>query len=519
MSERVETRAGWSADRLDLGDGWRRTSPLGILALGLSGIRQAILPIVAILFGARSADLGPGATVGILLAIVTLNMAVTAIAWWKTQYRIGSSDIRVHKGILGRQARSVPFERIQDVSLEQGVLARLLGLAEVRFETGAGGKDELKLAFVTMAEGEALRETVRARIDPEAAVELIDPTGRPRPDGKRATGQAPLFAMGPRRLLVFGLFEFSLVIFAVLLGAAQQFDFLLSFDLWDFDAWEERLSGPGARLAGLGPAARFVGAIIAVAGLAILGLATGVARTFAREYGFLLERTAKGFRRRRGLLTRTDVVMPLHRVQAVTVSTGILRRLWGWHGLAFVSLAHDAKASSHSVAPFAQIEEFAPIADAAGYALPAPDTDWHCASPRYRLDRALVSAALPSLTATGAIVLGNPLLAVGALLIAVLIGLRQFFLWRHERHALDARRVLVRTGWLAPRLKVASRQKLHSVSIVQGPLAQLRGYADLSYGLAGGHLRFHGVPLEEAHAMRAAVLRSIVAVDFSELPQ
>ena len=33
----------------------------------------------------------------------------------------------------------------------------------MRFETGAGGKDELKLDFVTAAQGERLRETVRAQ--------------------------------------------------------------------------------------------------------------------------------------------------------------------------------------------------------------------------------------------------------------------------------------------------------------------------------------------------------------------
>ena len=59
-------------------------------------------------------------------------------------------------------------------------------------------------------------------------------------------------------------------------------------------------------------------------------MVTGPVRTFLRDWDFRLDRTAKGFRRRRGLFTRTDVVMPAHRVQALRFTTGIMRRRFGW---------------------------------------------------------------------------------------------------------------------------------------------------------------------------------------------
>ena len=48
---------------------------------------------------------------------------------------------------------------------------RLFGMVEVRFETGAGGKDELTIGYVTAAEADALRETVRARKSGAVAAE------------------------------------------------------------------------------------------------------------------------------------------------------------------------------------------------------------------------------------------------------------------------------------------------------------------------------------------------------------
>src|SRR5690606_31297754 len=203
---------------------------------------------------------------------------------------------------------------------------------------------------VGKAEGEALRETVKARKAEEGA-------GAGVPVAEAEPASRLLFAMGPRRLLTFGLFEFSLVIFAVLAGAAQQFDFLLPFDIWDPENWPRLLAGSNVLLAGLGVAAQVVGVMLALGALALLGLATGLLRTVLRDWGFRLEETPKGLRRRRGLLTRTDVVMPIHRVQALEVSTGIVRRRFGWYRLRVVSLAQDAKAGNHVVVPFARMGE------------------------------------------------------------------------------------------------------------------------------------------------------------------
>ena len=40
----------------------------------------------------------------------------------------------------------------------------------------------------------------------------------------------------------------------------------------------------------------------------------GVVRTVLRDFGFRLDRTGNGLRRRRGLLTKTDVSLPARRI-------------------------------------------------------------------------------------------------------------------------------------------------------------------------------------------------------------
>jgi putative membrane protein len=508
---------------------WRRTSPLGYVVGAIVNLRQALLPMAAALFGTRGWDGGWIYVLPALVLGIGFTFLFSWIAWRQFRYRLGESDIRVERGLLNRTARSVPYERIQDVSLEQSLIPRLFGMVQVKFETGAGGKDELKIQYVTEAEGAALRESVRAH--KSGQVEAAGPEeAAPEAEGRT------LFAMDTKRLATFGLFEFSLVVFAVLGGAVQQFDFLLPFDAWNPEGWLRLLAGPGHWVEGLGFAAQVIGAAIALVLLAIVGLITGLGRTVLRDYGFRLEETPKGLRRRRGLLTRTDVVMPLHRVQALKVATGIIRRRFGWHDLSVVSLAQDAKAGNHVVVPFAQMDEIVPVVETTGFTLPGAAAEWHRASRRQCTDSVALTALPFALLAGAAAWLGNRipgipgvpdisdlpdgwpfLAAAGLVALGGFLALRQWYLWSHRRHALDARQLFVQHGWLAPRLDIASRIKLQSVEIAQGPLARRRGYADVKFGVAGGSLEIHGVPLEEARAIRSAVLHSIGSVDFSHL--
>ena len=89
--------------------------------------------------------------------------------------------------------------------------------------------------------------------------------------------------------------------------------------------------------------------------------------------------------------------------------------------------------------------------------------------------------------------------------------------WRWDRHALGQRQLYTRHGWFAPSMAIASREKLQSVEIVRNPLARVRGYADIRFGLAGGHLRMRGIALADAMRIRDAVLSSMGEQDFSEV--
>ncbi|MEO1731179.1 MAG: PH domain-containing protein [Pseudomonadota bacterium] len=502
----------------------QHTAPLSVIVGTLASLQNAIVPAAAVTFGSGGLA-GPGLFIGLFVAaaIAVVGTIFSYIRWQRLTYTVGEQDIRVESGVLSRSARSVPYERIQDVSLEQKLLPRLLGLVAVTFETGAGGADDLALTYLQEAEGERLRELVRERREDAnvATASLSDQDGQSVP--AEEDGQA-LFAMGPQRLFTYGLFEFSLAVFAVLAGLSQYVDNFLDIELWDVDFWRDLAEEQGGWLLKLGAYGQVFSAIAGLVMVVFIGSATGMFRTFSREWGFLLERTARGFRRRRGLFTRTDVVMPSHRVQGVTIGTRFVRYRFGWHSLKFVSLAQDAGSSSHVVAPFARFNELEPIVQAAGFHMPSEQSEWHRATKAYR--NVSIAGEL-MIVAIAAIIVGVATsfyapewtyLAVGIpIVIGILDVIAGFLSWRFKRHTLDAVQIVATAGVLAPTTKIATRVKLHSVEIAQGPVARAFGFATLHLGMAGGEFAIPGIPLERAKAVRRQVLETIAATDFSEL--
>ncbi len=496
----------------------KRTDPLSFAVRAVASLQNAIVPMIAVYFATNDEPWAFAAALGIGALIAALSAGGAYLTWRRLTYTVGAEDIRVESGILSRAARSVPYERIQDVSLEQSLIPRFFGLVQVKFETGAGGGEDLALSFLSEEEGERLREVIKARKQGVTAADPRSATAEAEPEAD------VLFAMDQKRLFTFGIFEFSLAVFAVLAGAAQYADTFIGIELWDADLWGEWLDGPTSWIADLGPMAQIISALAGLLTLIVVGSVTGLIKTYLRDWDFRLERSEKGFRRRRGLLTKTDVVMPIHRVQAIKLGTGFLRRWFGWYGLKFVSLAQDSGSASHDVAPFGKISELGPIAQVAGFAIESdPGTKWHRGSRKYRVDSAIIELLFLAIIAAGVAAglffseAASPAWALIILALGGLLFARQLFLWRFDYNAVDSRFLFVKQGWLAPKLDVASRVKLQSAEIAQGPISRRRGYATLKLGLAGGALQIEGLPKARALELREAIMASIAQTDFSEL--
>jgi putative membrane protein len=467
------------------------------LLTGLGGsLRGMSGGYAAIAFLAVSGRWTYALTVALLLFVV---MAVGILFYWnKFSFRVGENEIRIDSGLLSRTHRSIPFDRIQDVDITQGPLARVLGIARVRFETGgSAGQEEGVLQAIRLERAEQLRTLVRARRHRSVASEAEASEAEPQ----------PVYAMGLKRLLLAGTFNFSLAVFAALFGLAQTYGDAVGFDPFSRRFWVSLLSATG-------PVRDFILAhrvSTALAGLVLLlliGVATGIVRTALTDFGFRLDRTGVGLRRRRGLFTKTDVTLPVSRAQAAVIATGPMRDRLGWRELRLQSLAKDEGGrGAHVLAPLARDEEVGRILAELDWP-PLPDpVEW------VRVSRAYVGALAVGIAPLFLVAIGNaafqPL--VGAVIAAgllVAVGVR-WLAWTRTGYALDGDRLLVRTGWWRRRVTVLPAPKIQSIDVRESFVSRWFGIAALQFGVAGGGMTGHSIPAiprREARNLRDRLL-------------
>lgn len=107
----------------------------------------------AVLFGAL-----------LLIAVAALVGIGGYLSWSRRFYHFDEAgDLRVDSGVITRTQRRLALSRLQSVDVTQPLLARLVGMAEIRVEVAGTGDSRVVLQYLTLTEAQRLRDEVLAR--------------------------------------------------------------------------------------------------------------------------------------------------------------------------------------------------------------------------------------------------------------------------------------------------------------------------------------------------------------------
>lgn len=258
----------------------------------------------------------------VALAVFALGSVYGYFSWRATRFGVDGGDVRIESGVLMRQSRRVRLDRLQAVEVRRPILARLLGLAELRLEVVGASRAEGSLAYLTEPEALRLRSELLARA---AGVHTEAPESAP---------EAPE--------TVLHTVPFGRLVGSVLLRVPVLVGLVLAVGLIGFAAvtghWQ----------------------VLFVQGPLIFGLGQGVVSTVLTEGGFTIARSPDGLRIRRGLTETRAQTVPPGRVQAVRLVEPLLWRLRGWARLEVTVAGYAKGATSESTA----LLPVAPRADA-----------------------------------------------------------------------------------------------------------------------------------------------------------
>lgn len=264
----------------------------------LSPLLRSARALVALATVLASRQLAPGARNDNWVDVVVLAAAAVAgtISWLVTRWRIHGSELQVETGLLRRQSVRVPLRRLQAVDVVRPLLARMLGLAEVRLVVAGQGSSHARLAYLTESRAIEVRAQLLA-LAHGLEGDTPEPAARPLlavPSGRIVA--AHLLAPGPLLLLAVLVASLTLVVTAPAVAVAMS---------------------SSAIALGIG-----------------LGLA--LSREIGAEWEFNVAEAPDGLRLTAGLLQTRAETIPFGRAQAVRMVEPLL-----WRPLAWVRLEID----------------------------------------------------------------------------------------------------------------------------------------------------------------------------------
>lgn len=455
------------SDRVE--DRPRRLHPASLAFTLGALLRQLVFPALVVIVASR----GDGWQRWLLVPFVFL-LGIELVKCLTLSYRFTADELVIRSGLLSRTERHIPFERVQNIELVANALHRMVGVVEVRLQTGSGAKVEAHLRVISTAAAEELKSAIGAARG--------DARSKPEPS-------AVLLRMPLSEVALHGLLTSrGLVALAAILGVVSEYDF----------AWEsyvapyitsalEGKAGLGDELAG-STRAVVIWVAVFVPAVIFLRLASTV-WAVVRLYGFTLERAGDGLHSHYGLLTRVSATIPRARVQVLSVQEGTLHR---W--LRRASVRVDTAAQFKHESRLAGLQWIAPIVRTSAL-LPLvrevqPDADidppeWWGVHPRaftrlVRLRLVLVFAATLGVGVKLGAVVVVPALLVGA-----------FAVWQARRLtrrlgvALTDTSIVTRTGAFTHRRFLARYSRIQSVSCTRSPFDRRWGMASISVDTAG----------------------------------
>lgn len=425
---------------------------------------------------------------GILLAILLGFLG----SWWFTKYQITDKHVNVNSGMIFRQQRQARIDRVQAIDIAQPLVARIFGLAELRFDVADSGSAAMSLAFIKIAEAQELRNTILARAaglkdiqapgQPGGQV-TAPPLGDPADEGSShlqaphahvPAGQAqPLAAERVVATVPIGRLIGSLVLrpvtVFVVLGIVA-----LAVSMSAFE---------GFRPVYLLPA--FLGA----GGLMWNHINTG--------YNFKAATSADGLRLSYGLLDTRHQTVPPGRVQAIKVSGPLLWRRLGWYrvtvNVAGIGGGTSNDAEERSV--LLPVGTYEDVLAVLSVVLPDPGTP---------AAREFFAAAISGSGDGYGFTVSPPRVRFISPLVH-----------RRQGYAVTETALVARSGALHRTVAIVPHERTQGIRLHQGPLARRLGVADIRLATIAGPVTpvVYQMDLDEARALflaqsdRAAIAR------------
>lgn len=379
-------------------------------------------------------------TVLLIAGGIVLIALIATLSWWNTAYRLESGVIQYRKGVVVRQTRQAPLDRLQAVDVVQPFVGRLVGLSELRLEVAGGAGSDFRLAYLRDEDAQRVRRVLLAQ-----AAGLAGHNGGADEQEAPEAPQHQLYELNTSVLVISSLLSQTMLALVALLVVA-------------------------AVGVALDPAV----ALAFLPGLVTAGAVVWAA--VSSRFGFTVATSPDGIRLRHGLLERRSQTVPPGRVQALEIIQPLLWRRRGWW-MVKMNVAGYGKANNEQKAgtetlllPVGTAEQVALVVSLVVPELGVDD-------PREALELAMHGLSSAGHDQGGFVCAPRQAVWLDP------VG------WRRRGVLVGSRCLLIRSGRLRRYVQLVPYERVQAIGAVQGPVQRRLGMASVLVHSTRGPVR------------------------------
>ena len=104
--------------------------------------------------------------IGILLFFL-LILGLSRISFKKKGYAFRTYDVLYKSGIIATNTIIIPYNRVQNVALHEGLVSRFFGLSEIQIFTAGASSSDIEIPGINKDEAENIKQLLMGKIQKE----------------------------------------------------------------------------------------------------------------------------------------------------------------------------------------------------------------------------------------------------------------------------------------------------------------------------------------------------------------
>lgn len=286
----------------------------------------------------------------VLIAVTSLVSPVLRYIYFT--FHIEEDELIIQKGLLQKERKSIPLDRIQSININQSVVQRILGIVSLEVETAGSKAKELEIPgldrfFASQFKDlfqerkEEIKEevsTITGKADDSSASEhqesvfdnetVVDtaPETKIQHTSKKDTTETLILKLGILDILKVGITQNHLRSGGLAIGVAFGSWYKVKdiveeyFSEWlEQFSWENVISGTSLSIA-----------LIAVLVFMFFSVIISVVLAFNKFWDFSIVKKGTDLEVQMGLLNKKEIKIPLSKVQILEFHSNPLRKLLGF---------------------------------------------------------------------------------------------------------------------------------------------------------------------------------------------